>query len=220
MNQAEPFRLILASTSQYRRALINKFGIQVDQIKPLIDEEVVKKDLISRNLLPLQIAEELAWAKGRSAVELILKNTDLMKSDQTATLPLPKGHVILSGDQLVSFKNQICGQPHTQTKAMEQLKSMRGEWHELITSVVLWTPDGPHVHTEITKLKMHKLSDREIQNYVLKDNPIDCAGSYKFELSGAALFEQVVGEDLTSIQGLPLIWLSRKLKEQGYEFFN
>lgn len=196
--------LVLASTSIYRRQLVDRLGVLVEQIAPSCDEQALKTELLKQNKTPAEIAEELSLQKGLS----VQKKTEAQHSQ-----------LILSGDQLVSFQSSILGKPGSNEAAIAQLSKMRGHWHELITSVHLFAKGEIIAHTEIIRLKMRHLSDGEIRHYVEKDQPLDCAGSYKFESRGLALFEKIEASDFTTIQGLPMIWLTTQLKEHGYELF-
>lgn len=196
--------LVLASTSKYRRHLIDRLGVRVEQTAPDCDEEALKKQLLQQNKTPAEVAEELSLQKGLS----VQKKYELEASK-----------MILSGDQLVSFQSEILGKPVTAEAALTQLKKMRGHWHELITCVHLFAKGEIIAHTEIIRLKMRHLSDEELLHYIAKDSPLDCAGSYKIESSGQALFEKIEASDFTTIQGLPMIWLTTQLKEHDYELF-
>lgn len=197
-------KFILASSSVYRRQQIEKVGISFDYLKPEIDEAALKRKLLSENQTPQQIAERLSYAKGLSIVDKLQTNDPWL---------------LLSGDQVVSFNNQCLGKPHNLAGSMQQLNTLQGQTHQLITCVSLFSNTGVQNYTQITKLKMHSLSPDEIHNYVLKDEPYDCAGSYKIELNGIALFESIESDDFSAIQGLPMLWLTKKLREYKYEFF-
>lgn len=196
--------LILASQSPYRRQLIEKIGIQFTCQLPTISEEELKAHLISQQLPPAALATELSRQKGLSVFN---------------QLPSQQNQIVLAGDQLVQFQNEIIGKPNTFEKAFEQLKKMNNKTHQLITAVTLITEKKIIPHTHITELKMRHLSDQEITHYLKKDFPYDCAGSYKIENSGITLFETINCSDFTAIQGLPMLWLCNQLKELGYEFF-
>ena len=111
------------------------------------------------------------------------------------------------------------GKPHTFEKARKQLQQLQGQTHQLITAVTLLSEDFERHLNHITYLTMRNLSDLEIDNYLKKDEPYDCAGSYKIEKHGIILFSEIKTDDFSAIQGLPLIWISNQLKELGYEFF-
>lgn len=191
--------LVLASTSVYRSAQIKKLGIPFTVKKPTYDEESEKNSLIDQRSSPITIAETLSRGKAHSVAA----------TDQTT----------ISGDQLVHFDGAILGKPHTFDTAFIHLKAMQGKTHELITAITVL--DGSMVYhlNHVTQLKMKKLSDREITGYLLLDKPYDCAGSYKIENSGIALFDEIITDDFTAIQGIPMLWLTQTLKELRYEFF-
>lgn len=197
-------KFILASSSIYRRQQIEKIGINFDYLKPEVDEAALKANLIRESQSPQQIAERLSYAKGLSIVDKLQVNDPWL---------------VLSGDQVVSFKNLCLGKPLNIAGSMQQLTKLQGQTHELITSVSLFSNTGVQNYTQITKLKMHKLSPDEIHNYVLRDEPYDCAGSYKIEQNGIALFESIESNDFSAIQGIPMLWLTKKLREYDYEFF-
>lgn len=193
-------KLILGSTSIYRKELLTKLGISFECLKPDCDEDFLKNTLLKQQKSPIEIAEALSWAKAES----------LQKNDIT----------IIAGDQLVDFNGKIIGKAKTFEKALEQLNQMNGKSHQLITAVVILHNEKRLNLNHISTMKMKKLSELEITNYLKKDNPLDCAGSYKIEQSGIALFEKIETDDFSAIQGLPLMWISQKLKELGYELFS
>ena len=196
--------LILASQSKYRQSLLKKIGVPFSCQNPLLAEEEVKENLVSQNLTPYEIANELAIQKGLS---LFQKMTD------------QKQKIVISGDQLVQFNNEILGKPLSFENAFLQLKKMNDNTHQLITSIALITDEKIIQHTEVINMKMRMLSDQEISNYLKKDEPFDCAGSYKIEKHGIALFDSIECHDFSAIEGLPLLWLCKQLKEFQYEFF-
>lgn len=189
-----PVQLILASTSPYRRELLERLGVPFDARAPLIDEEKEKDPRLS----PPALAEHLAELKARS-------------------LAAP-GALVLGGDQLVSFEGEILGKPGTLEKAQAQLARMSGRTHELITAICLIDGDGrAHKHTDRTRVTFKSLSAEQIRKVVELDRPVDCAGSYKIEKHGISLVENIETADFTAIQGLPLLALSRMLKACGLQ---
>lgn len=185
-------KLILASTSPYRRDLLQQLGLPFVAQKPLVDEE---KEKDSR-LKPRALAEHLAFVKAKS-------------------LAAP-GSVVIGGDQLVAFDERILGKPHHRDGAIEQLLTMQGHTHELVTAICIIEDGIPYRHTDITRLQMKSLSREQVTRYVELDRPFDCAGSYKIEKHGMMLFEKILSEDFSAIQGLPLLALSHILKDRGY----
>lgn len=194
-------KLILGSTSIYRKELMLKLGIPFEAMKPSCDEDILKQGLLKQNKTPLEVAESLAYAKAAS----------LNKEFKQA--------VVIGGDQLVDFDGHIIGKSKTKEKAKEQLTAMAGRTHQLITAIAILHGDQKWTLNHISKMKMKKLSSQEIESYINKDHPLDCAGSYKIEQSGICLFEKIETDDFSAIQGLPMMWISQKLKEIGYELF-
>lgn len=192
-------KIILASTSPYRKELLEKIGIAFETQKPLIDEDLAKKKLLELKASAVEIAESLSRQKAQS-----LQN---------------ENSIVIAGDQLVSFKNKIIGKSGSFEKALEQLTEMSGQEHQLITAITIQDSHQIDHYNHITQLKMKDLSRTEIENYLRLDTPFDCAGSYKIEKSGICLFESIKTDDFTAIQGLPMIWLTQQLRKKGYELF-
>ncbi len=192
-----PARLdvVLASTSPYRRVLLERLGISFRSIAPICDETALKAEESN----PIRLAESLAHAKAAS-----------LSADNT-------GATIIGCDQLVSWNGQIFGKPLTHERAVEQLISLAGHEHDLITAVVVLSGSKVFHHTDVTKLWMRPLSRAAIERYVLAEQPLDCAGSFKIESRGITLFERIETNDQTAITGLPLIALVSILSELGFE---
>jgi septum formation protein len=190
-----PPKLLLASTSRYRRELLSRLGIPFEAIAPTCDEEALKL----RALSPEQMALYLASEKARSVAQ---QHPDAF---------------VIGSDQLVELDGQRLGKPHSQERALEQLMSMRGKSHQLLTALCLECPTGEQItHLDRHVLTMPMLPEESLRRYVDADDPLDCAGSYKIEARGIALFERIQGEDFTAITGLPLIALTRLLRERGF----
>jgi len=189
-------RLVLASTSPYRRALIERLGIPFEVEAPDCDEEALKQPDRS----PEETALHLARAKAQS---LSSRHADAY---------------ILGSDQLIDLDRQILGKPHTIEGALAQLQRMRGRSHRLITAFSLVTPEGAiEEHVDVHTLTMRDLSDAALARYVERERPLDCAGSYKIESGGIALFERIEGADFTAITGLPLLALTGLLCRHGFD---
>ena len=190
-------RVVLGSTSPYRKALMEKLGIAFEVIKPKLDEEKAKELLSQKKVSPLEMAQNLARMKAES-----LKDENLL---------------IIGSDQLVHLEGKILGKPKTIEKAVQQLSTMKNKTHEIITAVCISTWEKNYEFYDIAKLTMKNLSLNEIENYVRLDEPLDCAGSYKIEKNGKDLFSDIAAQDLTAIEGLPLISLAQILQTLGYE---
>jgi septum formation protein len=189
-------RLVLASTSAYRRSLLERLGIPFRCRAPLCDEEVMQRE--SSDLEPRRLAEKLAVAKASS----------LSREEAGCT--------IIGCDQLVSFGGRIFGKPGTADRAVDQLLSMSGQTHELITAVAVIRGAEMIRHTDITRLRMRSLSPEAIERYVRADRALDCAGSYKLESRGIVLFDRIESEDHSAVTGLPLIALVTILRDLGF----
>ncbi|MGC1272703.1 MAG: Maf family protein [Planctomycetaceae bacterium] len=189
--------LILASTSPYRRALLDRLGIPFRCVAPDVDEDVVKCEIAD----PIELAERLAVAKAEAVADRF------------------PDAVVIGSDQLAMLDGDILGKPGNADRAVDQLKRLAGRTHELITAVcVLRTSDASRrIHIDRTRLTMRSLSRNEFARYVALDSPIDCAGSYKIESAGIALFERIETDDFTAITGLPMIALTTILREFGIE---
>lgn len=188
--------LILASTSAYRKAQLEQLGLKFTAAKPTFDEDAFKQTPGTPVLEPRVLAETLAFRKAQSLAR--------------------PGAVVIGGDQLVSHRGNVLGKPHTRENAIEQLLSMQGSTHELVTAVCVFVDETSRAFVDITKLTMKPLARDQISRYVDLDQPLDCAGAYKIEKHGLMLFEKIDGPDFSAIQGLPLLALSRILTELGF----
>jgi len=189
--------VILASTSPYRRALIERLGIPVLCRAPRCDEAAIQRGEAEAGTAPLLLAEKLALAKATSLV---------------AEEP---GAAIIGCDQLVAFEGRVFGKPGTIERAVDQLAAMAGQTHELITAMVVLRGVETFRHTDLTRLRMRPLAREAIERYVAADRPLDCAGSYILESRGITLFDRIESDDHTAITGLPLIALVSILRELG-----
>lgn len=187
--------LVLASTSPYRRALLERLGVPFRMVPPRVDEDAIK----GVGLPPGELAERLALAKAMS----------VGAAEPNAT--------IIGSDQVVSFGGQALGKPGTPQQAVEMLLALAGRVHELLTAVAVWHGGQITAHIDRTVLHMRKLGREEVERYVAADRPLDCAGAYKIEARGIALFEYVESDDHTAITGLPLIALTTVLRRLGYQ---
>lgn len=187
--------LILASTSAYRRVLLERLGLPFSVRAPHCDEDAFKDGRLG----PQELAEVLAFEKAQS----IARHE-------------PQSHVIGS-DQVVDLDGEILGKPGSVEAAQRQLARLGGREHRLITAVAIVGPGGQVArHTDVTRLRMRALSEQEIARYVAHDGPLDCAGSYKIECLGISLFEHIECADFSAISGLPLLSLAELLRRQGF----
>jgi len=186
-------KLILASTSPYRAAQLRRLGLAFDICDPQVDETQFKQAGFSPEIL----AETLAMEKAKGVYQ---QNPDA---------------IVIGGDQLVSFEERILGKPGTAERALEQLMSMQGKTHLLITAIAVLGPDFVETHINFTKLKMRQLKREAIKRYIQFDQPLNCAGAYKLESQGITLFEEIESTDHSAISGIPLIALTTLLIQAG-----
>lgn len=185
--------IVLASTSPYRRALLERLGLDFTAVPPACDEEALKDPGLS----PQALAEHLAAAK---AASLAARHREA---------------IIIGSDQLAELDGAILGKPGDRAGALAQLRAMQGREHRLITALAVRHGDAIHRHTDVTRLQMRALDDAGLERYLDADQPFDCAGSYKIEARGIALFEHIASDDHSAITGLPLIALCSILRELG-----
>jgi len=188
--------LVLASTSPYRRRLLKQLGLSFVTAAPRCKEE------IQPGIAPELLVKHLASQKAES----------LSNHYDDA--------LIIGADQVfVDPRNRVIGKPGNNQKAFEQLKAMAGRSHTFFTGLCVYdsATDEAQVDYSTFEVTLRRLSDDEIRNYIRREDPADCAGSFKVEGLGIALMETMRGEDYTSLIGLPLIKLCDMLREAGVE---
>ena len=186
--------LILASSSRYRRELLDRLGIAYEAIASDIDESSLEGET------PLQTSQRLAVEKARFVA----------KSHP--------GAVVIGSDQVADLDGKKLGKPHTRERAVEQLLAMQGRTVTFYTALAVIAPDGTaRERLSATEVRMRPLSRETIEAYVDREKPFDCAGSAKIESLGIALMESVKSDDPTSLIGLPLIALTTLLAQSGLE---
>jgi septum formation protein len=186
-------RLLLASSSLYRRQLLTKLQLDFDWDKPDIDEtpklDETAEDLVLR----------LASAKA-----------------QALASKYPQ-HLIIGSDQVAVFNQHIIGKPGNHEKAFSQLKTFSGNKVIFYTGLCLLNPQTQTCHIQLETYQVHfrHLSDAQIDNYLQREMPYDCAGSFKSEGLGISLFQSMEGRDPNSLIGLPLMALVDLLEKEG-----
>ncbi len=183
-------RLILASGSTYRRRLLERLQIPFSWDAPDIPE------FRHPDEPPHEMAERLSLSKA------------------TACSKKHPNALIIGSDQVAVLNNQVLGKPKTPEKAFEQLNLCSGKTVQFLTGLCLLdSGTGKHQSTVIPfHVTFRELSSNEITRYIEKDQPLDCAGSFKWESLGISLFESLSGDDPTALEGLPLIALSKMLR--------
>lgn len=188
--------IVLASTSPYRRQLLKQLEI------PFVADAPLYKEEMDIGIAPELLVKHLAYHKALSLRELY-----------------PEALIIGSDQVFVDPRNKILGKPGTQARAIEQLRSMAGKSHTFYTGVTVYdAASGQSVSDFSTyTVTLKSLDETQISRYVQRENPVDCAGSFKIEGLGIALMQGMEGEDYTSLIGLPLIKLVEILGQFGVE---
>jgi septum formation protein len=187
-------QILLASSSRYRRELLGRLLASFDFISPDVDEHAFHDLEPTPDRLAQRLAKEKTLAVFRRFPEAI----------------------VIGSDQLADLNGQVLGKPGTVSAAVDQLLSMSGKTHRLLTAVCIAAPGKRLISImDETRLTMRSLTPEEALRYVERDQPLDCAGSYKIESLGISLFEKIETEDFTAIMGLPLIQVSQSLRELG-----
>jgi septum formation protein len=188
----EPKKLILASTSKYRKELLSRLGLPFTCISPEVDEKPLP------NETPEQIALRLAQAKALAISKLH-----------------PDAWVIGS-DQVVDLHGAAMGKPGDHERAMAQLQLLRGETVRFHTAVCLAKGQETKVLNVVTEVTFRNLKDSVLEAYLLAETPYDCAGSAKSEGLGICLLERVQSDDPSALIGLPLITVCSLLRDAGF----
>lgn len=188
-------RLVLASTSVYRRQLLERLGLPFETARPEVDETPLAGES------PVATAERLAVEKARAVA---------------GRFP---DALIIGSDQVAHRGDERFDKPGTAERAIAQLHSMSGNTITFHTAVCLFNSASGHSQLEGVPVtaRFRELSDAEILRYVEREQPLDCAGSAKSEGLGISLLDSMRGDDPTALIGLPLIALSRMLRAEGLQ---
>ena len=186
-------KLVLASSSPFRKALLEKLQLDFECDSPDVDETPRIDESIE------DMVKRLAEAKAQALAE---SHPDSL---------------IIGSDQSASLHGKVLHKPGNFETAFEQLKAASGETITFYTGLCLLNTQTQHIETicEPYVVKFRALSGTEIENYLNREKPFNCAGSFKSEALGISLFESMQGDDPNTLIGLPLIQLCRMLKEQG-----
>jgi septum formation protein len=186
-------RLVLASSSRYRRELLDRLRIPFDVITPDIDETPLDGET------PEATALRLSVAKAQAAATRVTHAS---------------GALVIGSDQVATCDGRQIGKPGTHENARAQLQSMRGKSVEFHSALCLFDNRTGHVQSAdiVTRVQFRHLSDEEIEVYLLAETPYDVAGSAKSEGLGIVLVDAIHSDDPTALVGLPLIALSKMLR--------
>lgn len=192
-----PPRVILASSSPYRRELLERLRIPFDVAVPAIDETAHAGEA------PDATALRLAEAKARAVA---------------SALPADEAVLVIGSDQVATYDGLQIGKPGSHDKALAQLQAMRGREVLFHSALCLFDSRSRTAQSVdvITRVRFRELPDAALEAYLLAETPYDVAGSAKSEGLGIALLEAIYSDDPTALVGLPLIALSDMLLTAGY----
>jgi septum formation protein len=186
-------KLILASTSPYRRELLNRLGLTFDVANPQTDETPLPGET------PEPLSLRLSEAKARAVASLY------------------PDALIIGSDQVATVDGKIYGKPGNHQNAVEQLRELSGKTVNFFTGLCLLNAQNGRADVRgiPTLVTFRQLTDSEIENYLRREPAYNCAGSAKSEGLGIALLSSMRGEDPNALVGLPLIALCDMLRRQG-----
>jgi len=187
-------KLVLASTSPYRRAILEKLGIDFTCMEPDVNENILIDEI------PEQLVARLAKAKAQAVAD---------KVDHA---------LIIGSDQVAVVDGQVLGKPGNHEASVKQLRRVSGKRISFLTGLCVLNTESNRVQLDVVPFNVifRKLTDAQIENYLQKEQPYNCAGSFKSEGLGIALFERLEGDDPNTLIGLPLIRLIRMLESEGF----
>jgi 7-methyl-GTP pyrophosphatase len=184
--------LILASTSPYRRALLERLGLPFEVIRPSATEEHLPREM------PRDRALRLSGAKAKAVA--------VQRPDA----------VVIGSDQVAALGSRVLDKPGDVANCRAQLALLSAQTARFHTGCAVVSNGERLVHLDTTSVTFRHLSQEEIDRYVELDKPFDCAGGFKAEALGVTLFESIESRDPTALVGLPLIWLASALRSVGY----
>ncbi|OOY50083.1 Maf family protein [Solemya velum gill symbiont] len=195
MSKEQQRQLVLASTSPFRRELLVKLAISFDTADPSVDETALEDEN------PEELVTRLAHAKAK-AVSADFEDALIIGSDQVAVID-----------------GEILGKPGNHERAMQQLKAAAGRLVTFYTGLCLLDTATGRSEALCEPFSVHfrQLSESQINHYLVKEEPYNCAGSFKSEGLGIALFRKLEGDDPNTLIGLPLIRLVELLEKSGIE---
>jgi septum formation protein len=188
-------RLLLASTSRYRRDLLERLQLPFECQDPAIDEAAQPRET------PPALARRLAAAKARAVAE---RHPDAL---------------VIGADQVASLDGTVLGKPGDSERAVRQLLAASGKTVTFYTAVSLerLARHQGLDHLDATLVTFRSLSERQARRYVALDAPLDCAGSFRSEGLGITLIDRLDTQDPTALVGLPLLWLAGALRTLGLD---
>ena len=189
----EMHQIVLASTSKYRRELLARLGLPFEVAAPAVDEVSLPDEA------PQDTARSLAEAKGRAAAGRF-----------------PRA-IVIGSDQVAVLEGTALGKPGNHANALRQLKAMRAKEVVFHTALCVYNAASGRAETRVVPfcVRFRDYGDAQIESYLRREQPYDCAGSARCEGLGIALIAEMRGEDPNALIGLPLIALTEMLAAQG-----
>lgn len=193
--------ILLASSSTYRRELLTRLGLAFEWANPDIDERPLLNECGDIDESADALVARLSLAKAKALASAY------------------PNHLIIGSDQVAILGDQIIGKPHTYERAFTQLRNASGNQVIFKTGLCLLNASNgqSQVRVEEFKVEFRDLSDNQIHHYLTYEQPYDCAGSFKCEGLGVALFSKLSGDDPNTLIGLPLIRLVDMLRAEGVD---
>ena len=191
-NRSVP-RIVLASSSPYRRELLQRLLDDFTCVSPDVDE---------------------ASRTGEPAADLVRR---LAREKAEAVAAARPDSLVIGADQLAIRGERVIGKAGNHAEALEQLLEASGRSLQFLTAVCVLDPRAgqPSEHTDVTEVRFRRFDRGLAEAYLRRDEPYDCAGSFRVERAGVVLFESVSTRDPTALVGLPMIWLANLLRELG-----
>jgi MAF protein len=186
--------IILGSTSEFRKQILEKLNLSFQTAKPEVDETALPNETAH------QLVERLAIAKAQAVANA------------------HDNALVIGSDQVALFNDTILGKPHTHENAIKQLSSFSGNKVTFLTGLAVINSDTGETHSLVEPFEVYfkQLTLEDIEAYLIAETPYKCAGSFKSEALGICLFEKLVGDDPNTLVGLPLIKLVGLLENFGY----
>jgi len=190
-------KLILGSSSPFRKLLLERLLLPFETANPDIDETPLAGET------PIALVERLAIEKARAVASTHANS------------------LVIGSDQVALHGTDIVGKPHTHEAAVKQLRAASGKEISLFTGLALINSDTGAVQSEVVPFTVHfkTLTEQVIESYLRKEQPYNCAGSVKSEGLGIALLRRFDGDDPNALIGLPLIRLVAMLEKENYPLF-
>ena len=204
-------QIILASQSPRRKELLEQIGLEFE-ICPAQGEEIITKSI------PEEVVMELSKQKAEEIAAMVSTFGDSHKDITT-----PSDILVIGADTVVAYDGKILGKPADEADARKTLRMLSGNTHSVFTGVTLVLIDksgraGEIVFYEKTDVKMHEISEVEIERYIASGEPMDKAGSYGIQGKGAIYIEKIEG-DYNNVVGLPITRIYQELKKIGIDIY-